>query len=80
MARKVKKDKKGKEGNSSRMEAHEVAPDVVDVAPADVIKVKFTQIVQRGENLNRLSASERQKSAAKLRLHSNLPKKHPSPA
>ena len=30
------------------MEAHEVAPDVVDVAPADVIKVKFTQIVQRG--------------------------------
>lgn len=48
MARKVKKDKKGKEGNSSRMEAHEVAPDVVDVAPADVIKVKFTQIVQRG--------------------------------
>lgn len=41
------------------MEAHEVAPDVVDVAPADVIKVKFTQIVQRGENLNRLSASER---------------------
>ena len=51
------------------MEAHEVAPDVVDVAPADVIKVKFTQIVQRGENLNRLS--ERQKSAAKLRLQKN---------
>ena len=62
VVKKVKKDKKGKHQNrenSSRMEAHEVAPDVVDVAPADVIKVKFTQIVQRGENLNRLSASER---------------------
>ena len=28
--------------NSSRMEAHDVAPDVVDVAPADVIS--FTQV------------------------------------
>lgn len=42
------------------MEAHEVAPDVVDVAPADVIKVSFTQIVQGSKNLNWLSASERQ--------------------
>lgn len=49
------------------MEAHEVAPDVVDVAPADVIKVSFTQIVQGSKNLNWLSASERQNSAAKLR-------------
>lgn len=49
------------------MEAHEVAPDVVDVAPADVIKVSFTQVVQGGKNLNWLSASERQNSAAKLR-------------
>lgn len=49
------------------MEAHEVAPDVVDVAPADVIKVSFNQIVQGSKNLNWLSASERQNSAAKLR-------------
>ena len=49
------------------MEAHEVAPDVVDVAPADVIKVSFTQIVQGSKSLNWLSASERQNSAAKLR-------------
>ena len=69
--RKLRKTRKENRENSSRMEAHEVAPDVVDVAPADVIKVKFTQIVQRGENLNRLSASERQKSAAKLRLQKN---------
>lgn len=54
--------------NSSRMEAHDDAPDVVDVAPADVIKVSFTQVVQGGKNLNWLSASERQNSAAKLRL------------
>ena len=49
------------------MEAHEVVPDVVDVAPADVIKVSFTQIVQGSKSLNWLSASERQNSAAKLR-------------
>lgn len=41
------------------MEGHEVAPDVVDVAPADVIKVSFTQIVQGSESLNRLSAFKR---------------------
>lgn len=45
---KLRKTRKENRENSSRMEAHEVAPDVVDVAPADVIKVKFTQIVQRG--------------------------------
>lgn len=41
------------------MDGHEVAPDVVDVAPADVIKVSFTQIVQGRESLNRLSAFKR---------------------
>ena len=45
--------------NCSMMEGHEVAPDVVDVAPADVFKVSFTQIVQGGESLNRLSAFKR---------------------
>ena len=65
--RKSRKTRKENRENSSRMEAHEVAPDVVDVAPADVIKVSFTQVVQGGKNLNWLSASERQNSAAKLR-------------
>ena len=65
--RKSRKTRKENRENSSRMEAHEVAPDVVDVAPADVIKVSFTQIVQGSKNLNWLSASERQNSAAKLR-------------
>lgn len=65
--RKSRKTRKENRENSSRirMEAHEVAPDVVDVAPADVIKVSFTQIVQGSKNLNWLSASERQNSAEK---------------
>ena len=66
--RKSRKTRKENREHSSRMEAHEVAPDVVDVAPADVIKVSFTQIVHWGKNLNWLSASERQNSAAKQRL------------
>ena len=65
--RKSRKTRKENRENSSRMEAHEVAPDVVDVAPADVIKVSFNQIVQGSKNLNWLSTSERQNSAAKLR-------------
>ena len=65
--RKSRKTRKENRENSSGMEAHEVAPDVVDVAPAEVIKVSSTQIVQGSKNLNWLSASERQNSAAKLR-------------
>ena len=68
--RKSRKTRKENRENSSRMEVHEVAPDVVDVAPADVIKVSFTQIVQGSKNLNWLSASERQ-SCRRTKLQKN---------